>query len=307
MITVHNLTKSFGSFSALAGISFSVGKGEIVGLLGPNGAGKTTTMRILTGFLKPSGGTVSIDDIDVTREPEAAQQKIGYLPEHAPLYTDLTAYEHLEFVAETHGIVGAKKEQAIRRVAESTGLTDRLHFAASELSKGYRQRVGLAAALIHDPDILILDEPTTGLDPNQIIEIRELIKTLGEQKTVILSTHIMQEVEAICDRVIVINTGKIVAEGAPAELTENKKASHELRVIVGGKAAEIADVLKSVEGVKKVTRIPGSERGTAIFVVSSDSDLRADLTKAIFKAKLELLEISIARQTMEDVFSQLTK
>lgn len=307
MITVQDLTKSFGSFQALAGISFSVGKGEVVGLLGPNGAGKTTTMRLMTGFLKPSSGKVLINGTDVTVDPESAQQKIGYLPEHAPLYADLTAYEYLEFVAETHGITGNKKEQAIRRVAEATGLTERLHFTAGELSKGYRQRVGLAAALIHDPDVLILDEPTTGLDPNQIVEIRELIKKLGEEKTIILSTHIMQEVEAICSRVIVVSAGKIVAEGAPAELTENKKASHELRVVIGGKATEAAEVLKSVTGVKKVTRIPGAERGTAIFVVSSDSDLRSDITKAIFKAKLELLEIGIERQTMEDVFSQVTK
>jgi len=307
MILVTNLQKSYDSFPALKGISFEVSSGEVLGLLGPNGAGKTTTMRILTGFLGASAGEVLVDNISVDAQPEAVQAMIGYLPEQAPLYPDLSVYEHLDFAAEVHGITGVKKEKAIHTACEQTGLTERLHFAISELSKGYRQRVGLAQALIHDPKILILDEPTTGLDPNQIQEIRELIKQLGEKKTVILSTHIMQEVEAVCDRVIVINAGEIVAEGAPGDLAaDTQRATHQYRVSVEGAAVAFADFLKKVKGVERVEKVPGSPRGTATAVVFASSDIRAVLMKKI-ATKFSLLELSSEKASMEDVFASLTK
>lgn len=307
MITVRNLSKTFGTFAALSGLSFSVARGEVVGLLGPNGAGKTTTMRILTGYLSATGGEVTIDGVPVVDDPEGVQKKIGYLPEQAPLYPDLTAYEHLEFAAEAHGLTGDVKAAAIRTVAADVGLADRLYFTIAELSKGYRQRVGLAQALIHDPQILILDEPTTGLDPNQIVEIRDLIKKLGKEKTIILSTHIMQEVEAVCDRVILVANGRLAAEGATAELTTREGAANHIRVVVQASANETIDLLKTIPGVQKVTRVPGAARGTATLLVAADDDLRAAITKKLVKADIDILELGIERQTMEDVFKELTK
>jgi len=307
MISVKALQKNYGSFPALKDISFDVSSGEVLGLLGPNGAGKTTTMRILTGFLGASAGTVLVDGHAVADQPEVVQALIGYLPEQAPLYPDLSVHEHLDFAAEVHGITGAKKEKAIRTACEQTGLTERLYFAISELSKGYRQRVGLAQALIHDPKILILDEPTTGLDPNQILEIRELITELGEKKTVILSTHIMQEVEAVCDRVIVINEGKIVAEGAPGDLAaDTQRATHQYRVTVQGAVGAVTEFLKKIKGVERVEKIPGSPRGTATALVYASSDIRTVLTKKL-ASSFDLLELSTEKASMEDVFASLTK
>ncbi|MBU0648298.1 ATP-binding cassette domain-containing protein, partial [Patescibacteria group bacterium] len=207
MIKIDKLTKQYGPVKALNGVSFAVEKGEIVGLLGPNGAGKTTAMRIITSYLRPTSGQVTVDDMDVNLNTEKIQSRIGYLPESASLYPELSVLEHLEFAAEVHGLTGDKKNQAIKSVLAVCGLKEKIHFDISELSKGYRQRVALAQSLIHDPEILILDEPTTGLDPNQIIEIRDLIKKLSHDKTIVLSTHIMQEVEAICSRVVLIKEG----------------------------------------------------------------------------------------------------
>jgi ABC-2 type transport system ATP-binding protein len=307
VIKVQNLHKSYGKFKALKNISFSASHGKILGLLGPNGAGKTTTMRILTGFLRPSSGEVLINHLNIAENTKSIQQQIGYLPENAPLYHDLTAYEHLEFIAEIHKIIQTEKKQAIQKIAETCGLTDRLHFNVSELSKGYRQRLGLAQALIHDPEILILDEPTTGLDPNQIAEIRELIKKLGQEKIVILSTHIMQEVEAICDRVVIINQGKIVKKGTLEEITQHQHATHITHVSVKSTTKKVQTVLEKIKDVKEIHKIVGLAPRTCAFSVSSDKDLRGEISQAIIKAGLELLEISSEKQTMEDVFKELTK
>ena len=216
-IEVKNITKVYGEQKALDSISFSVNKGEIVGFLGPNGAGKSTLMKILTTYLTADEGEASVNGFDVLSQSKQVQQSVGYLPEHNPLYLDLYVREYLEFNADLHKVSKSKIEEVI----QLTGLTPESHKKIGELSKGYRQRVGLATALLHNPDVLILDEPTTGLDPNQLVEIRELIKNIGKDKTVFLSTHIMQEVEAICDRIIIINKGKIVEDSLLSELGAN--------------------------------------------------------------------------------------
>jgi ABC-2 type transport system ATP-binding protein len=308
MITIKNITKRYGDFTALKEVSFETLPGEVIGLLGPNGAGKTTLMRIITGFLAPTEGSITIDGIDIGDDIEEIQCKIGYLPENAPLYPDLTVLEHLEFVAELRGITGAAQKHAIREAAAMTGISDRMYFTVSELSKGYKQRLGLAQALIHNPKILILDEPTTGLDPNQILEIRELIKKLGEDKTVILSTHIMQEVEAVCDRVVMINQGKVVAEGTPAELMQSfTNTEFQIKVVVAGSVKAALEAVKKVKSVKKATHIPGAAAGTAILQITAEKDPRAELIKHLGAAKLDLLELSLESQSMEDVFTKLTK
>ena len=308
MITVKNITKRYGDFTALREVSLETQPGEVVGLLGPNGAGKTTLMRIITGFLTPTSGRVIVDGLDISESTEAIQSKIGYLPENAPLYSDLTVLEHLQFSAELHGITGDKQKQAIREVAETTGIADRLYFTVAELSKGYKQRLGLAQALIHNPKILILDEPTTGLDPNQILEIRELIKKLGEDKTVILSTHIMQEVEAVCNRVVMINQGSVVAEGSPAELMQQFATTEfQIKVTVAGGVKEALAAVKKIKIISKVTHIPGAAAGTAILEITAEKDPRAEIIKHLAAAKLDLLELSVASQSMEDVFTKLTK
>lgn len=216
-IEVKNITKTYGEQKALDNVSFSVNKGEIVGFLGPNGAGKSTLMKILTTYLTSDEGEAFVNGFDVTSAPKSVQQSVGYLPEHNPLYLDLYVREYLEFSADVHHTAKAR----IQEVIELTGLTPECHKKIGELSKGYRQRVGLATALLHNPEVLILDEPTTGLDPNQLVEIRELIKNIGKDKTVFLSTHIMQEVEAICDRIIIIHKGKIVEDALLADLGKN--------------------------------------------------------------------------------------
>ena len=217
-IEVSALTRMYGEQKAVDDISFKLNKGEIVGFLGPNGAGKSTTMRIITGYLKPDKGTAWVSGIDVQKDPLSAKRKIGYLPEANPLYYDMYVQEYLEFVAEVHAV--SNKKHKISSIIETVGLTPEKRKRTGELSKGYKQRVGLAAALIHDPEVLVLDEPTTGLDPNQIIEIRDLIRSLGKNKTVLFSTHILQEVEAICDRVIIINKGRLVANSTLQELKQ---------------------------------------------------------------------------------------
>ena len=218
-IDVSQLTRMYGEQKAVDDISFNLNKGEIVGFLGPNGAGKSTTMKIITGYLKPDKGSAVVGGINVQDDPLAAKRKIGYLPEANPLYYDMYVQEYLDFVADVHAIKG--KREKIGSIIDTVGLTPEKRKRTGQLSKGYKQRVGLAAALIHDPEVLVLDEPTTGLDPNQIIEIRELIRNLGKNKTVLFSTHILQEVEALCDRVIIINKGRIVADSTLADLKTN--------------------------------------------------------------------------------------
>jgi ABC-2 type transport system ATP-binding protein len=307
MLKVSNLKKNYEKLEALKGISFEAQAGKVLALLGPNGAGKTTTMRIITGFLAKSSGTVEIDNLSLENHLSEIQNKIGYLPENAPLYSDLSVHETLNFMAQIHGITGSAKEQAIQSVIAETGLQNYLHHNISELSKGYKQRVGLAQALIHDPSILILDEPTTGLDPNQILEIRNLIKRLGKSKTIILSTHIMQEVEAICDEVILINHGEIIASGTPQSLMQGREAKHQIRVVIEGSMNSAKKALEQLAKIEKILHEDNAPQGTCILLVESTTDLRSEINKALIQAELDVLEISASEQSMEKVFYELTK
>lgn len=307
MIEINNLVKKYGTQTALKEVNFSINKGEIVGLLGPNGAGKTTAMRIITGFLKPTSGQVKVGDFDVTLDLIPAQNMIGYLPESASLYHELSVYEQLEFAAEIHGLTGNDKKHAIQKVIKSCGLKEKTFQDISELSKGYKQRVALACALIHDPQVLILDEPTTGLDPNQIIEIRELIASLSKEKTIILSTHIMQEVEAICDRVILIKDGHLVADGSLADIKRGQASAYQTLVTIKGNVEDIISTIKNIPGAGNVKKEASKQHGIHLFVIESDSDLRSEINKAIIGRGFDLLEITFKENSMEDIFHELTK
>lgn len=307
MIKVTNLSKDYGTVKALDGVSFEVKPGEIVGLLGPNGAGKTTVMKIITGFIKATSGKAEVGEKDVQKYREIIQQEIGYLPESTPLYSDLSVYEHLEYAAESHGITGEDKEKAILHVLKTCGLEDRTHHDISELSKGLKQRVGLAQALIHDPKILILDEPTTGLDPNQILEIRKLITELGKKKTIILSTHIMQEVEAVCNRVIMIKEGKIVADNSVKNLKHEQLTGFTTKATIKGPEDKVKIVLEAIPGILGIQVKAKPEQDVVTYLISSEDDIRSLINKEIIKANFDILEISSSEESMEDIFHKLTK
>jgi ABC-2 type transport system ATP-binding protein len=299
-LIVSNLSKQYGQQLAVNNISFSIQNGEIVGFLGPNGAGKSTTMKIATSYLPPTHGTVTVNGLDVVEQPMAIKKIIGYLPEHNPLYLDMYVHEYLTFVC---GVYKIGKMEAKRRVVEMIelcGLTKEQNKRIESLSKGYRQRVGLAQALIHNPEVLILDEPTSGLDPNQILEIRKLIKEISRNKTVILSTHIMQEVQALCNRVIVINQGKIVAD----DRLENLLKRHEESTIllVEWEGAVSLDDIKALAGVNDVT-IDGK-----IFrvVATKGFDMRAELFRLSAERKLSLISLKQEESSLEEIFRSLT-
>ena len=297
-IQIENLTKTYGTQNAVNNISFSVNKGEIVGFLGPNGAGKSTTMKILTGYLPATKGTAKVCDIDVQEFPEQAKKKIGYLPEHNPLYLDMYVKEYLYFVA---GIFKIKsKKQRVAEMIELCGLQVEQHKKIGALSKGYRQRVGLAQALIHDPEVLILDEPTTGLDPNQLIEIRNLIKAIGKEKTVLFSSHIMQEVQEISDRVIIINEGDLVANDEVGQLQHAKKSNEVYILELSEKIG--TNLFNHIDGVLDVKI---ATPGTLIF--EADRDIRKDLNKRIVEKDLTLLTMRKEERTLEQIFQELTK
>jgi ABC-2 type transport system ATP-binding protein len=254
MIKVQNLAKTFGTKRAVDGVSFSVDRGEVLGFLGPNGAGKSTTMRMVTGFLPPTGGSATIGGFDIVQHPIQAKRLIGYLPENAPAYTDMTVYGFLNFAAEIRGLRGDAKKQAVMRVVEMCFLGSVLHQSVETLSKGYRHRTCFAQSIIHDPDVLVLDEPTDGLDPNQKHEVRQLIRRMGEKKAIIFSTHILEEVDAVCSRAIIIDRGKIVANGTPQELRQKSEWAGAVTLRVKGVAASaITAKLDHVPLVKRVT------------------------------------------------------
>lgn len=301
-IKVSEVTKIYGEQKALDNVSFEIGQGEIVGLLGPNGAGKSTLMKIITCFIPPTSGKVFVFDKEITENSVEVKTKIGYLPENNPLYTDMYVREFLEFIAGIHKINGETKKKRVDEMIEITGLTVERKKKIAELSKGYRQRVGLAQALIHNPDVLILDEPTSGLDPNQIVEIRNLISEIGKEKTVMLSTHIMQEVEAICQRAIIINNGKIVADGN----TKNLSLDTFNKIIIKvefDRSVEKEELLK-IQGIKVLRKV--SETGWEI-----ETDGKNDLRKEIFNFavhnQLTVLTIQQEEQKLEKIFQQLTK
>jgi len=309
MISVENLTKIYGGQKALDSVSFQVHDGEVLGFLGPNGAGKSTTMKIITGFIAPSDGTVKVNDLDVVDDSFKVRQKIGYLPETNPLYTEMKVHEYLRFVASARQIPKEKEMQAIRRMVDVCGLRDVIGKSIDALSKGYRQRVGLAQAMIHDPDMLILDEPTSGLDPNQIVEIRDLIKRIGLQKTVILSTHILPEVTATCSRVVIINNGRIVAQGTTAELTAQTAGRDVVYAKIRGARDVIRSVLSEYHHVQNVAVIdeePDGITGFTIEVLPGFGDAREVVFKNVVSNNWPLLELYRKQENLEDVFRRLT-
>ena len=309
-IKVTNLTKYYGENLAVDDITFEVTKGEILGFLGPNGAGKTTTMKVITTFLPPTSGKVTVDDMDVEDSSLEVRRKIGYLPEQNPLYFDMTVVDYLDYVATLDGIPDEKIKSRREEMIDVCGLEEVRSRDIGELSKGYRQRVGLAQAMISNPDILIMDEPTSGLDPNQIIEIRNLIKKLGKQKTVILSTHILSEVQATCNRVIIINKGKIVADGSPEELQAKSKGQSVviLEVMNNCDKNALTSALKNHSGVSKVELAnEGDESFTFNVYGSKGADLRGAISGIVMQQKATLLSMQAKHTSLEDIFRELTK
>jgi ABC-2 type transport system ATP-binding protein len=314
MIRMENLTKYYGTTCALDGIDLHVQKEEVLGLLGPNGAGKTTALRILTCYLLPTSGTIKVKDIDVREHPLSVKNIIGYLPESAPLYPDMLVYDYLDYVASVRLLSGKEKSRRIDAMACLCGLRDEMHRSIGELSKGYKQRVGLAHAMMSDPEILVLDEPTSGLDPNQIAEIRSIIRDIGKQKTVIFSTHILSEAEATCDRIVIINKGRVVADGARESLSST--AQHVIRItLVGPTLKEIKEAFASVSGVTLVKRAAGEsggprqhDRGRPITVhVFCQEDNRAGIYQSVKQREWIMLELVKERESLESIFRELTK
>ena len=306
MIEVKDLVKNYGTFPAVKGVSFSIGKGEIVGLLGPNGAGKTTVMKVLTCYHYPDGGTAALNGFDVVGDPLAVKRQIGYLPEMAPVYTDLNVYEYLNFIAEARGIGAAERKRRIEETAAECGLSSVLYKEIGNLSKGYRQRTGLAQAIIHKPEILILDEPTTGLDPNQIIEIRNLIKNIGKEKTVLLSTHILQEVEAVCDRVLIVNDGLIAAEGTTEEIGKSLKGEPTLHLVLAGDGSGVEERLKECAAVTAVRPAERKEGFAAFTVQLTSENAAAEIFDWAVKNRYRIAEMYLEKIGLEDIFIRLT-
>jgi len=298
-IIVENITKEFGTQKALDNVSFRIDPGEVVGLLGPNGAGKSTMMKIITCFIPPNSGNVTVYDADIFEQSLEVRRRVGYLPENNPLYTDLYIAEYLTFVAGIYSVENVKTR--VQEMIEMTGLEREKTKKIGALSKGYRQRVGLAQAMIHNPDVLILDEPTSGLDPNQLIEIRNLIKEIGREKTVMLSTHIMQEVEAVCDRAIIIDKGKIVADDTTENLSMGTIGSRRFIVEFNKPVDEI--LLVTIAGVEKVDKI----NDTTFELHSANTDIREDVFKFAVKNDIAVLSMQKAGKGIEEVFQQLTK
>lgn len=306
MIEVKNLTKDYGGHLAVNNISFTVNDGEILGFLGPNGAGKSTTMNMLTGYLSATSGSASIDEFDVLSDPISAKKKLGYLPELPPLYLDMTVKEYLSFVYELKG-VKLPKGPHIEEICRLVKIKDVYHRLIKNLSKGYKQRVGIAQALIGNPKVLILDEPTVGLDPKQIIDIRNLIRMLGKKHTVILSSHILSEVQAVCDRVIIINKGKLIANDTPENLSNTMSDDHSLSIIVEGDESKIKSALGNISGVKSVSFVRGSG-GICEFTVDPvvGYDIRKQVFNCIANNNWTMLQMKSNEMTLEDIFLRLT-
>ncbi|MBC7447208.1 MAG: gliding motility-associated ABC transporter ATP-binding subunit GldA [Hymenobacteraceae bacterium] len=302
-VEVQHLTKRYGAQAAVDDISFTAERGQVLGFLGPNGAGKSTTMKIATGFIPPSSGTVRIEGHDVREDPMAVRRVVGYLPEHNPLYLDQYVPEYLAFIGGLHGLRGETRTRRVSEMIGLVGLERERHKKIGALSKGYRQRVGLAQALIHDPAVLILDEPTTGLDPNQILEIRALIKRIGQDKTVIFSTHILQEVRAICDRVVIINRGKLVADAPVAELSQRagntRTAVAEFEVPL-----DLHRALRKLPGVTAVE--PAAGTAASSFRVSAPTDPRAALSRLAAEQGWPLVGLRLEENSLEQIFQSLT-
>lgn len=306
MIEVRNLSKSYGATLALDNISFTVPTGQIMGFLGPNGAGKSTTMKIITCFMPPTAGQVKVDGQDALEHSLEVRRKIGYLPENTPLYSDMNVLDYLTFVQRLRAIPSSEHDRRNKRMIEVCGLGEVVRKDIGELSKGFRQRVGLAQAIIHEPEILILDEPTVGLDPNQIVEIRALIKELGRAKTLVLCTHILSEVEQACDRVLIINKGKIVADGSPASLRAASQGQDRLFVEMKGPAAEVRAALEGLAGAARVAPVEGDGAGRFVLESAGGRDLRESVFMLARDKNWILLELRREAVRLEDVFRELT-
>ncbi|MCC6419004.1 MAG: ATP-binding cassette domain-containing protein [Gemmataceae bacterium] len=308
MIDVQSLTKDYGTRRAISDISFKVERGEVLGFLGPNGAGKTTTMRIITGYMPPTSGTVTIAGYDIFKQSLEARKRVGYLPESVPLYTDMSVGGYLDFMAKIKGIPRGQRRGQVEKVMEQTHIVDRRRQLIGKLSKGYRQRVGLSQALLGEPDVLILDEPTVGLDPRQITDVRELIKGFGKDHAVILSTHILPEVSMVCSRVLIVDDGKEVAEDTPENLMKQLRGSEALHVAVRGPRDEVVSCLRGVPKVLTVAATGEQSDGVGVYEVASDpsADVREELARAVVNGGFGLLQLQQAGVSLEDVFLRLT-
>jgi len=308
MIEVSNLTKNFGNFPAITDISFSVEHGEILGFLGPNGAGKSTTMKIITGFLPPSSGTVTVAGFDIVSESLEARRHIGYLPETVPLYTDMTVSDYLEFMGKIRGMSSHRVKQRIDDVIQNVHIEDYRSTIIEKLSKGFRQRVGIAQAILHEPDVLVLDEPTIGIDPIQIVETREMIKELGGEHTVIISTHILPEVSMICERVIIIHEGQIIAVDAPANLGSRLSGADHILIDIKGPQRDVLAGLRGVDGVEDVERERSEQRGVSTYTVMAQQglDVRPKLAATVVESGWDLMRLEAIGMSLEEIFLRLT-
>ncbi|MGD8649945.1 MAG: ATP-binding cassette domain-containing protein [Desulfobacterales bacterium] len=309
MIQVKNLTKYYSNLCAVDQISLDIQQREILGLLGPNGAGKTTTLRMLTGFLQPTAGSIQVKDYNIDEQPLEIKKILGYLPESAPLYHDMLVFDYLNYVADIRGIENNRKLKRIRKLADLCGINEVMHQPIDVLSKGYKQRVGLAHAMMNDPEILILDEPTSGLDPNQIVEIREIIKQIGKKKTIILSTHILSEAEATCDRVVIINRGKIVADGSTESLKESAVDKKNIHLSLQNSTFKsVQSVMSTIHGIKGVTRVEETDGQLDVQLhCDSSVDPRAAIYENIKQTDWVLLDFHQKTQTLETIFRELTR
>ena len=303
MIEVSNVSRIFGTFRAVNDVSFSIPTGQIVGLLGPNGAGKTTTMRMITGFLKPTSGTIKIDGTDITENPVESKRKIGYMPESAPLYGDMIVDDYLRYIARMQQ---QDENVKVPLLCRECGLEEVMHKNIGELSRGYRQRVGLAHALMNDPEILILDEPTSGLDPHQVEDVRALIKKKKKTRTVIISTHILSEVEMLCSRVIIISGGKLVADSPTDQLRTRYGNAAVVRVNANATEAQLSESLKGLEGIQSLSFEKAETGATALIAIQGDTEIRPAVAKAVLSSGYDLYELSLQRNSLEDVFHILT-
>ena len=309
MIQVKNLTKYYRDLCAVDQISLDIKQGEILGLLGPNGAGKTTTLRMLTGFLQPTAGSIHVKDYSIDEHPLEIKKILGYLPESAPLYHDMLVYDYLNYVADIRGIDKDRKMKRIRKLADLCGINEVMHQPIDVLSKGYKQRVGLAHAMMNDPEILVLDEPTSGLDPNQIVEIRQIIRQIGKEKTIILSTHILSEAEATCDRVVIINRGKIVADGSTESLKKSAVDKKDIHISLQNANFEsVETLLSALDGITGVTRVDETDNQLDVQLrCRSSIDPRAAIYENIKKTDWVLLDFHQKTQTLETIFRELTR
>ena len=308
MIEIRNLVKYYGDIKAVNDVSFTVNKGEILGFLGPNGAGKTTTMNILTGFLSATSGTVTINGFDILEDPQQAKRCIGYLPENPPLYLDMTVIEYLKFVAELKGVVREERIKQLAEIMKLVRIADVANRLIKNLSKGYRQRVGIAQALVGNPDVLVLDEPTVGLDPKQIIEIRNLIKVLGKKHTIILSSHILPEVQAICERVVIINRGSIAAIDTPEGLSRKMAKTSKVQLAAEGPPRDIIHNLRLLAGIRNAEVFAEKENGINIFEIENEpeTDVRKQIFFTMAKNGWPIIEMKSMDPTLEDIFLQVT-